>query len=395
MQNYLQFYDACKIGKNLYFSAKEFNGLFKYNIDEEKVELISRFYDEHLWKKNLHHQIIRFDHKLYFIPYNGNGISVYNLIMNKIDFISLSVKEENSISRAFLCKNKILLIPMHSLDLLGYYNIITGEMESLQGLRSKIELILGDDFREAIYFDMYGVCKVDDKLFLIPYRQNIVCCIDLVSLEIDIMKIGEEKLDNIIFHGGELWITSAEKSRVYRVEFITKKFKIYDIPTSCEEIRPFFRVESMDNKLILLPCYDTNIYIYDKENDAWQMCDNVSRERPEHKDILSTLLCNGVMIERKNYFFPVADDGIWILNEKNQIYQKKKLSCEKYIIEEVRESYKVFIEFSKKRHLIINETDLELEMFLNMLEKNMKSKNNEVGMNEIAREIVEKLADLF
>ena len=73
------FYDAYKINNELYFSSCSFNGLFKLNLLSGEVTQLGNFKDELLGESYLHGSTIGYDGRIYFIPFNAKGISMYDI----------------------------------------------------------------------------------------------------------------------------------------------------------------------------------------------------------------------------------------------------------------------------------------------------------------------------
>ena len=84
------FYDAYKINNELYFSSCSFNGLFKLNLLSGEVTQLGNFKDELLGESYLHGSTIGYDGRIYFIPFNAKGISMYDIESDRFLFQQMS-----------------------------------------------------------------------------------------------------------------------------------------------------------------------------------------------------------------------------------------------------------------------------------------------------------------
>ena len=74
----LKFNDVCYFEGYFYFSSNQFNGLFRWKKGDKKPEFLCMFEKELTLQDNMHSHILVHDRKLYFIPFNGSKISVYD-----------------------------------------------------------------------------------------------------------------------------------------------------------------------------------------------------------------------------------------------------------------------------------------------------------------------------
>lgn len=321
MSDVLQFYDAFIKGDDMYFSARNTNGLFCHDFVTQKTNLITVFEQETPGEKDLHHQIIAIDNKLYFIPFMGRGISKFDLDTGKMEFIKLFQNGVNSIASAFLYEGKLLLIPMHCLEQLSYLDLDTDEIEEID--ISELKEAVGNERDINALFDLQGACLIDKQLILVLYNRDCYFEIDLDSMEVQKYTVeAGAKLDNVFFDGCDLWINSAISTEVYRIVYETRQIKKYNIPDINRCKRPFYSVNRINGKLILLPYEEQMIYWFNEEEDSWSRLEGIDWEEKRKLDLSCPLSWRIRERNNKYLLFPVALKEIYALNDRLELEEK-------------------------------------------------------------------------
>ena len=108
----LQFNAAVVIDTDIYFSAKNFNGLFKLNLYDKSVHFIAHFPGDEVWTEHMHQFAIQHKGFMYFIPYFAHYLTKYNLQNGEIEKICIF---NNCCDKAISCvlefEHKYVLIP--------------------------------------------------------------------------------------------------------------------------------------------------------------------------------------------------------------------------------------------------------------------------------------------
>jgi hypothetical protein len=74
-----------------WFTAANYNGLFRMADDCKKIENIDIFENEPLLKKGLYGEIVEYDEKLVFTPKSANQIAIYDRVSEKMSYIPFKV----------------------------------------------------------------------------------------------------------------------------------------------------------------------------------------------------------------------------------------------------------------------------------------------------------------
>lgn len=70
-------------GDKFYFSEKDFNGLFKHDMNTKKTEFVGYFEGESIDSELLHRNAFLYNDKIFFIPDRGNYVHIYDIKLEK------------------------------------------------------------------------------------------------------------------------------------------------------------------------------------------------------------------------------------------------------------------------------------------------------------------------
>ena len=172
----LQFNAAVIDEDIVYFSAKNFNGLFKWNLKNSKVELIGHFPDEQLWTEHMHQFTIVNAKNIYYLPYMASSITKYDLTSQKLLTVGeLGNSVRWGISHVLKYNENYILIPRE----------LTNPISVFYPANEKFEFVDVEITKnaETVYFysDIFCATIERDTLFVPIYDTNIIIKIDLQS----------------------------------------------------------------------------------------------------------------------------------------------------------------------------------------------------------------------
>lgn len=301
----LQFCDGCIHNGYMYFSAKNFNALFKMELKSGKVYHISSFSDEKLWKEYLHHFLIYTDKKIFFIPYMGEVISGYEFDSNRINSFKIYEDSEiNSISHVLLYGDRYILVPR---DLINPIAIFSPNDETFHYI--KIEIML--DKERACLCDIYCADVVGTNLFIPIYNQNYLIKVDLKTEKYEYIVLDNTNNSALTFYNDEFWIVSKNGKDIQRY---TKDFKfIKEYKVSYEkDCRGFETWINLKSKLFLGGCEADRLIVYDEVVDTWKDVDYIKLPRVR-KDW--AFICGYREINNELYVFPSSIDAMIKISE--------------------------------------------------------------------------------
>lgn len=179
--------DCVVCNEIIYFFAKNFNALYKYDYKEEKRTFLGKIPDEKTYQKELVGNLLLWKDNLILVPRktSSNKIWIYNVVHDKWSYLNI---EFNEISPFY---DKISYATLYKDMLIGvgcYYNGIirihlkTGEIEYYKGILDK------DASLHALYS-----CEKDKDYLLVPSpNTNHVTRINMENLEYQVIKVGNE-----------------------------------------------------------------------------------------------------------------------------------------------------------------------------------------------------------
>lgn len=112
--NRLSTHCLINIGDEIYFSALNNNGLYKYNQKTRITSFVGYFPDETMDMRHIHGSGIMINNQLLFAPMNGNSIGIYNTNENRFDSIKIHPEDVGLASKYYfsvLCEDKVFFIP--------------------------------------------------------------------------------------------------------------------------------------------------------------------------------------------------------------------------------------------------------------------------------------------
>lgn len=184
----LNFDDAYIDGEYLFFSARDFNGFFRLKKGEKYAEWLGRFPGEAPWHKGLHFKIVEYGGKLFFTPFSGHGIHIYDLEKKDLRFYPLHGERTYSFSNAIEIDGKIYLIPLNLRTPFVVYDINSGNAWEDDGFWPYLRNSSG--LNEKHFIGGFGCTAADEKIYITIVGLEAVICYDIRSKRLCLKKLG-------------------------------------------------------------------------------------------------------------------------------------------------------------------------------------------------------------
>lgn len=266
MSKNILFFESCvKIENDIWFSSVNYNGLYRYNLIEKKVERIADFPNENMWLECLHYKVCLYNHFLIFVPHLANNISIFDTVQRSFKQIAIPyLGKEFDVDGKFLegvvYKDNLYVIGCH------YPGILKVDLKTY-----KIEIVYCDsekprDF-DGIYFgNNTAVCK--NLLYIPVVYKNAILIYDMDCDKASQLKIG--KPDNQYIR------IINDDSRFYLVTKNSNHIVIWDKDkNNCKEIETNFRTIyndvltcSSEKYIWVISVVSDEIYKIDKRDDT-------------------------------------------------------------------------------------------------------------------------------
>lgn len=264
MTDGLHFWNIENSNGKKYFSCADYNGLFEINEDLSEARYILSFNNEELDQVNLHRKGIVYDKFIYYIPFQGHGVSEYNSETEEVFFYSMTDKSELiSYSNAFLVGNKIYMIPACHLFDFAIFDCGSKEFRYISSFTSEIKKNVATDFST----DLNSAVIVNGKIYTAIWKSNFVVVFDVETEQVSFRRLSEDcSLRNISLIDNNLWITQVDREKV-----ITADLSLSRIQQISSEPGGLKVIQYID-KVILIPATSKYLSIYNDELRKFERC---------------------------------------------------------------------------------------------------------------------------
>ena len=363
-RNRLSFHSCEVIDNNIYFSSLNSNGLYKMDINKKEPEFIGFFPNEELDGKHLHGAVKYCDGKLYFAPFSGNCISIYDLEKKQFESIEISNCENCMYSKYYgiqIYKRKIILIPSR-MKMITIYDIDTKKIEYHDEWTNGIDLLTNGD----IPYFKNGSFIVDEVLF-IPYNRSAA----LIGMNLENYKIQTIYIKecNHGFVDGffspfdkSVFLLSNDKSAVCKLKIDTHEFFEYEYINDniVDVLYPHIKMIDTKKYIMILAYQAPYNLVFDKKTHSF-FKKNVYDDELNNK-------------EWNAYFYSgqkISDDEIWLMQTGDYMFTSINNSFEvknKFELIDANDTEKIRLRLQIERGNIVKEdVNSELNAWLDMI----------------------------
>jgi hypothetical protein len=274
-------FDMYDDGEYFWFTAIEFNALFKIKKATWKTEFVGCFPDENILGWRLYTSITENNGKLYFTPCSAREIGVYDIVANQFEKINIGItKTDNDASKleyfkkfisGFIYDDKLILIPCR-FDKMVIYDIKTGELsnstEMVDYFKSKYR---GSVTSFDAQFDLCWFARWINKseiVFNLHCNKNIAVIVNLETGEFNEYNVGNKCRTYSLIEccGDIIWLYDAPQDILVRWNNRADTYEEIDISDRLPEFKPcgpdnsFVNMISLGDQLFLVPA-NTNVAI--------------------------------------------------------------------------------------------------------------------------------------
>ncbi len=200
------FEDCVQVENDLWFSANDFNGLCKVNIETGKTEYVAQFPDEYQNADRLYIKVFRSSNKLIFIPHSAQNIAIYEL--DRAKFVTISLKVLEDIDLEF--EDKYQFAETYG-DFIYFFDIHAGvvKLNVTTGQLLKVKADIKEEMKGTILFDKHA--RIGNKVYGVFMGSNKVYIFDLETERYEISFLRKERQellfcfadDKTLFLGGK------------------------------------------------------------------------------------------------------------------------------------------------------------------------------------------------
>lgn len=204
-ENIILYHKPIRIDNDLWISSANDNGLYKIGLSNSECEFVRMFPNESFKRGYLHSSSVKFGDELFFVPFAGKYISVYNLNNGLINCYRLEhySDEMSSLFYSSVVKGENLyLIPCR------YEYIVEFNMRAKVINEYKVFDRNGKKLSEIKPFVLKGVCSVNGKIYIGENAKN-----QLIEFDLNTKKVSEYEIpydlsgiSNLEYVDDEIWV---------------------------------------------------------------------------------------------------------------------------------------------------------------------------------------------
>ena len=358
----------------IYFSTLNYNGLYTYDLKNEKLNFIAHFPNERIDKRHIHGATVCVNQKVYFIPMNGCYIGVYDIKKNKVYNIALNKIPQEIYSKfygAIVRENKIILIPCR-VHYIVEIDVITEEITYYEEWFKLLNL--EKDCNEMLVKNAFYI--INEKLYLGFLLKSFL--IEISLIDYSVKKIEIEGMGGFVDLSydedkNQIWLLRYKSNEILSYNISNKKTETYNFieKTAIENIEiPYISIVDIGDCIYILSYQGNNTIAFDKIHHRGCYVDwdksNVKNENFEWgaKHYFAKKL------NKQQFIVANTEDYSFQIIENNKEIKKIILEDEIALLR-----IKILKKFMSEQKLFIENDIRELEIFLNGI-NDYDKKNN-------------------
>lgn len=270
MDRNLRFRAAYVNEKEIFFSAEDFNGLFRKGHGAKYAEFLMEFANEKSYQHIIHRKAFIEGDELIFFPFLGNSIVIYNTRNKENEYINIDfIQAAEGYFSVLPYGDHYIMIPWGLRgSVLSYFpknKILKRENELSEIINSRLGRLGNYPACNA-----YGACIFENHLFISAYGTNKMLSLCLHTYETKEISINDYKINNIIVLDEEIWITCSDSEQIVKRSFSGQE-TVYHLPSKVKCDKPWGHFVPFQGSLLLLPDQGEEVWIYDRQTGKWNI----------------------------------------------------------------------------------------------------------------------------
>lgn len=305
----------------LYFSSLNCNGLYRMKISDVQAEFIGIFPNEKLDIRHLHGAIKGFEGKLYFAPYVGNCLNIFDI--NKGEFTTIDLTSyvgdvKGKFYGIHVYHRKVILVPSRVKAII-VYDIDSQKIECHSEWVESVDKFIDNSIPPI----KNGSFINDDRLF-IPYSLYAA----LIEISLTDFEVKVTEFENIncgfvdaIFmtENNKVYLLANGKGSIYEVDLYTNEIIEYASNEDFNDVPfPYIKMIDMHNSILLVMYQADCSLLFDKSTHVF-------------KKILFEVVRDSIDIREWNAFFysaqRLSNDEIIMMGTGDYLFSVIDNSC--------------------------------------------------------------------
>lgn len=325
---------GCLDDDKVWYSAMGFNGLFCYDLVQQKLDFMGIFPNEYLYTPFLFRCCKKWKDNLVFIPYNAHDIYIFNI--EKKEFTKVPLNDDTNEKQKFNCavvyKNSVVMfgenlpyiLDLNLQDLT--YNKITGLYDELSNVGTT-----GLKYYVSNHYLMIN----DTNCLLLGAKSNVLINYNLESHEFDLKRLGDDNgvYNNFIKKENDLYLIP-EKNRRFSIWSIEQN-KLIEFGDTIDKNRQYGEVYVYEKEIHILPNRA-------ESGVCWSMTSNIiGREEPDGMDDVYediSKYCFSANNEKWIVYYSRIQRNLYIIDLDKNTKQNVFLKIDDNLLKEITKS---------------------------------------------------------
>ena len=218
-------------GHDIYFSERFLNGLFKINCDTLETTYIGSCLTNIQDKRYLHASVLQMGNRLFFTPYNSDGIDTYDLETAEIEHISLPQRWMGSTEK-FFCSacwgDRLFLFGGLSWNI-TVFETKRGNFFDLTECAKSVQPYISEPDSRGFYF--YGAAVIGDEIYAVSGRGDFILKINARHYAYEIIPLHSPNIGyvRVLVVEEDLWLIPITGTSFVKYDIRHGKCTIIDV----------------------------------------------------------------------------------------------------------------------------------------------------------------------
>ena len=289
----------------LYFSSSQYNGLFKMEVETERISYIGSFEGAPLDRTILHRKCLVYGRWLIFIPQNTDRINLVNI--DTYEQKTVKVLDEDKyymFADAIIVDDLLYLMPGRKEQPAKIVHLDDYSVETIDCLSGKIQSEAPDSPDEGGLFAI-GAAYHDGSIYMGLYKQSKIIQYGVTSNKVRLI---ETDIDNIRdLSGGKdgVWITDLSEGRI---ELLGEKIETVRF----EHDYSYSHVLEMGTRTYVIPGTATCIGILNDDRTVTNM--DYPEDFRDFEQCFYDKFYGYAVYEDEIYLFPYVHDNMLVIS---------------------------------------------------------------------------------
>lgn len=251
-------FDVTEAKGYLWFSCKEYNGLFRVDKVTMAGMCVGHFPAEDLYIKDAHLKCFHYGDLLIFIPLMAHHIHIYNMSTEDFQMISIDRQKENEwrFRDAVLIENQIWMFPNSTNQDMLQLDLDTLMLFTISFFRQKCE-----DYLKGNKDKYLTICSVSQgKAWMAFYDTNVVINWDFETLNLNYIETNVDHISSVFCDDEKLWLMNTMSTDIYLYHIrwgLAEKYHSEAFYGAEQDglHRPYFQMIKFNGELCVVPAY--------------------------------------------------------------------------------------------------------------------------------------------